>query len=290
MFDTLQEYIDAGQARQCVNQFVNKPSWWVTTDGRVWKVGYGWFIPCKSKNKFRVGFVTPEGKSRTVNLAVLLLYIFKPDSYFDGAQGLHKNDIPTDDRIENLYWGTDDQNKADALLNGGTLRGVEARKITIREIGLFGENWSKIMKEAHEAAGWTKEKYAEVIKAGKDRIGWTPELASELIKEGHRQSSEETKSRHRLRVRGNNSAVSVLTEALVRDMYVSHRRDGVSAAELAEKAGVNSNTVTGMLLRRTWIWLTDIIDAEFGFEPIPAQPHPPNKPKFKKKPPDDVLS
>ncbi len=36
----------------------------------------------------------------------------------EGMNGLHRNDDPADNRLENLYWGTQSQNVSDAIRNG----------------------------------------------------------------------------------------------------------------------------------------------------------------------------
>lgn len=38
---------------------------------------------------------------------------------FEGAIGCHKNDIKSDNRADNLYWGTSSDNQKDAVRNGG---------------------------------------------------------------------------------------------------------------------------------------------------------------------------
>lgn len=37
----------------------------------------------------------------------------------EGHWGLHRNDVPDDNRVENLYWGTPGQNGADSVANLG---------------------------------------------------------------------------------------------------------------------------------------------------------------------------
>lgn len=47
----------------------------------------------------------------------LVLSTFNPEGYFEEAQAAHKNDVPDDNRLENLYWATEAQNKADRVRN-----------------------------------------------------------------------------------------------------------------------------------------------------------------------------
>ena len=46
-----------------------------------------------------------------------VLSTFNPEGYFMEAQAAHKNDVPDDNRLENLYWATEAQNKADRVRN-----------------------------------------------------------------------------------------------------------------------------------------------------------------------------
>lgn len=58
-----------------------------------------------------------RGKRRQYCVSWLVLEAFvgpRPEGYL----GCHKNDIKTDNRLENLYWGTNSQNQDDAVRNG----------------------------------------------------------------------------------------------------------------------------------------------------------------------------
>lgn len=50
-----------------------------------------------------------------VHRLVLMAFVGLPEQ---GKVGCHRNDIKTDNRIENLYWGTYKQNTADQIRNG----------------------------------------------------------------------------------------------------------------------------------------------------------------------------
>lgn len=78
-----------------------------------------------------------DGQGSPVGVHVLVAEAFvgpRPP----GLWALHKNDLPSDNRPENLYWGTQVQNAQDALRNG---RHRNARK-TVCERGheLTGAN------------------------------------------------------------------------------------------------------------------------------------------------------
>lgn len=48
----------------------------------------------------------------------LVLEAFDPDGWFDGAEALHRDDVPSNNVRSNLYWGTQAQNMADRERNG----------------------------------------------------------------------------------------------------------------------------------------------------------------------------
>lgn len=71
----------------------------------------------------------------------------------EGLWGLHKNDIRTDNRPENLYWGTPSQNVADCIRNGHFV------------------NWERPTGESHWASVLTDEIVAEIRRLNAE--GWT---------------------------------------------------------------------------------------------------------------------
>jgi hypothetical protein len=58
-----------------------------------------------------------DGRQRQVRVHVLVLLAFKGPCP-KGMEGLHRNDVKTDPRLDNLYYGTHTQNHADAARNG----------------------------------------------------------------------------------------------------------------------------------------------------------------------------
>lgn len=83
------------------------------TDGRVMRF----------REKILPGHALPDGHLRVklqvngeavpqmlIHRAVLTAFVRPPSL---GEQGLHRNGIPSDNRAENLYWGTDAENAAD---------------------------------------------------------------------------------------------------------------------------------------------------------------------------------
>lgn len=56
-----------------------------------------------------------KGSKKSLHRLVLMAFAGMPEK---GQIACHKNDIKTDNRLENLYWGTHKDNTADAIRNG----------------------------------------------------------------------------------------------------------------------------------------------------------------------------
>lgn len=55
----------------------------------------------------------------------LVCSTFNSSTYFPGAYALHKNNVRSDNRACNLYWGTQVQNMQDKVDAGNTIRGEQ---------------------------------------------------------------------------------------------------------------------------------------------------------------------
>ena len=65
-----------------------------------------------------------RGKKKNLFVAHLVADAFLPPKSSDDQVLRHLNDDPTDNRIENLAWGTQRDNMADSLHNGTRPRGI----------------------------------------------------------------------------------------------------------------------------------------------------------------------
>ena len=79
----------------------------------------------------------------------------------DGCYACHRNDVKTDNRAENLYWGTPQQNADDAVGNGRIVRGeaVNNAKLTWSEVEEMRELYAEgniSYRELAERYGVTK--------------------------------------------------------------------------------------------------------------------------------------
>lgn len=74
-----------------------------------------------------------KNRKKRVHLHIAMLLSFKGERPFPGAQGRHLNDIGTDNRLENLCWGTHKQNMEDRDANGITKKGESHHNSCITE-------------------------------------------------------------------------------------------------------------------------------------------------------------
>jgi hypothetical protein len=65
-----------------------------------------------------------QRKAYRVNRVVALTFLGEPP--FQGAIVRHLNGVPTDDRVENLAWGTHSENQMDRFTHGTDCRGEKA--------------------------------------------------------------------------------------------------------------------------------------------------------------------
>ena len=103
----------------------------VSNQGRVWSLARvdargsahgGRLLRCSSRGRGRghpAGSLTDsEGVKRSFFVHQEVAKAFIGPSPFEGAVVRHLNDIPTDNRVENLAWGTRFENQQDAVRNG----------------------------------------------------------------------------------------------------------------------------------------------------------------------------
>ncbi|MBE3145146.1 MAG: HNH endonuclease [Planctomycetes bacterium] len=89
------------------------PNYVICEDGDVWSCERGEYLKCRySHGYIRMHF---GGETHCVHRLLLTVFVRPPEP---GEEGRHLNDIRTDNRLENLAWGTHEQNMADAKRNG----------------------------------------------------------------------------------------------------------------------------------------------------------------------------
>lgn len=72
-------------------------------------------------NRYADVRLSKDGKKRKKGVHVLMLEAFVGPG--NGLWALHRNDKKTDNRLDNLYWGTPQQNSDDRMRNGNSRRG-----------------------------------------------------------------------------------------------------------------------------------------------------------------------
>jgi hypothetical protein len=109
----------------------DSPGYWIDSDGRLWSLRC--LVASQSKSghlRFSLRNFLGKLKSRWVHHLVLEAFAGpKPE----GMLGLHRNDNPKDNRIDNLRYGTQADNIADAFRNGRIARGEEASGAKLNE-------------------------------------------------------------------------------------------------------------------------------------------------------------
>lgn len=101
--------------------------------------------------------VNGEKKSYSVHRMVLMAFVGIP---LNGYEGCHNNGIPSDNRIENLRWGTKEENAKDRIKHGTYKRGAEHH--------MYGTSMNQKLKEklikfhtGRKASEETKRKMTE---------------------------------------------------------------------------------------------------------------------------------
>lgn len=98
------------KVKWCGEEF---PRFHASSAGHVWRDGI--LIP---GNKNKRGHLVTSSNRKEVLFHHLVLTAFEGKRP-KGLNGLHRNDIGADNRIENLYWGTQSDNMYDCVRNGG---------------------------------------------------------------------------------------------------------------------------------------------------------------------------
>lgn len=103
----------------------------VTNDGRVWTTlkrgGPCWLKPDILRQGHRRVTLIADGKGKGYLVHRLVALAWIGPVPFEGAKVLHKNDIPSDNRVENLYYGTQLDNAKDARKNGKWVKELHTR-------------------------------------------------------------------------------------------------------------------------------------------------------------------
>ncbi len=114
------------------------PNYLVSNDGRVLSVqrGYGWILsPIRHRNGHLYVFLYCDRRmyKKYVHDLVLSAWCREP---MDGEEGRHLNGNPEDNHLENLAWGTRQDNANDRVRHGRSPRGERSpmHKLTEKQV------------------------------------------------------------------------------------------------------------------------------------------------------------
>jgi len=95
----------------------------ISSTGRVWVCRGNGFT--EIRGSIHRGYRAVKVNGKPYLLHRMLLETFVGPSPTKGALACHKNDSRLDNRIENLYWGSHQDNSDDMVRNKRTLRGIK---------------------------------------------------------------------------------------------------------------------------------------------------------------------
>ena len=211
--------------------------YWIERDGTVWSTK-------RLRPKVLAIQTTPHGHKR-VGMMIggrnlpqlvhrLLAFAFIGPPPFEGAYVRHLNDVPDDNRIENLAWGTAQDNADDSKRNGSRLIGSRATRAKLTESDVVA------LREAVRGGASPKDA-VEALQLQIDSG-----TASRAIR--GENWAHVPGALPRLSRAGEKSPQAKLTEDDVRAI----RASGETRHQLAARFGVTRATI-GMVLRRdTW--------------------------------------
>lgn len=108
-------YVEAGESKRMVYRVGDDGSFWSKSK---WRDEWSPVKPSPLKSgHMRVSF----GREKTEYLHRVVLEAFVGPCP-EGMMSCHRNDDPSDNRLDNLYWGTAEDNSRDAEMNGKRVR------------------------------------------------------------------------------------------------------------------------------------------------------------------------
>lgn len=119
----------------------------------------------------RVSLIDRDGKRHDMDVHILVLTAFVGPRPSDEIQGRHLNDVPNDNRLDNLKWGTPSENWEDSRRNGRRTIGEQVHNakatvdlvIRIRSALAGGETLKSV-------ASWSGLSWQQVHAIGARRV------------------------------------------------------------------------------------------------------------------------
>lgn len=146
---TIEELADGKEFRP-VPGYTNR---WITVDGVVIASCRGKFTIMEVYTKIN-GYLyvggNIKGKGKIECIHRLLCLTFKADSYFEGAEVRHLDGNPLNNKLDNLKWGTREENMEDMVLHGRSCRGERhgASKLTKEKVKVVRDMLEEGLTEA----------------------------------------------------------------------------------------------------------------------------------------------
>src|SRR3990167_5119106 len=109
-FEGVYEVSNIGRVRRLVGSHTSKT--------------YPAIVPGYLRHGYPAVHLYHRGRRRERLVHRLMLETFVGPQPKDSPHGAHRNDVPTDNRLDNLYWATPQENMDDRTRNGGTIVGT----------------------------------------------------------------------------------------------------------------------------------------------------------------------
>lgn len=149
------------------------PNYSVTKDGQVWSKprkdrlgrhqGGLWLKQALNSHGYYTVILTIKSYRYTCSTHQLVLETYK-GSCPVGKECRHLNGIKTDNRLENLCWGTRKENEADKIRHGTTNRGEKGSNVRLTEKQVI------LIFNAYHAGGYTQRELAKMFKVCESTI------------------------------------------------------------------------------------------------------------------------
>jgi ribosome-binding protein aMBF1 (putative translation factor) len=121
-----------------------------------------------SYNGYSRSPLSKETKTKKFLTHRLVMFTFKPEEHFEGAEVNHRNGIKTDNRLENLEWCTHAENKKHAFITGLTFM----KKGEDSPTSKINQKIANIIKLAHKQNYFKQKELADIFGLSKTTVNF----------------------------------------------------------------------------------------------------------------------
>jgi predicted DNA-binding protein (UPF0251 family) len=226
------------------------PGYAASEDGRVWskwirgktRIGVKWRVlkPQRSNKDHRQVTLCRDGEKHQwpVHQIILLTFV---GPLPERQETRHLNGIPYDNRLENLCYGTQEENAQDAIEHGTTSRGEQHGRSKLSE------------EEAKEIIRLRAEEGIRGIDLA-ERFGVSTSLVSMILK-GKIWTHLNRPEKYVPRQRVIQTQSAKITEEQVREIRLLHK-EGWTQPDLAKKYGIVPSAISHIITGRAWVHVT----------------------------------